>query len=130
VSTAARSTAPDSSRASIAAVHARALPIGYLSRPLVTSSSVCGSAKCSNAREGALVPALAFVVRRDAQNYAGKLSEAEILAVFERGSCGRFGTSLEYLTKTVSSLRENGLRDPHLEKLARHADTQVPKIKP
>ena len=84
----------------------------------------------SNAREGALVPALAFVVRRDAQNYAGKLSEAEILAVFERGSCGRFGTSLEYLTKTVSSLRENGLRDPHLEKLARHADTQVPKIKP
>ena len=78
--------------------------------------------------EGWLVSALAFVVRRDAQNYAGKLSEAEILAVFERGSCGRFGTSLEYLIKTVSSLRDHGLRDPHLERLARHAEAHVPKI--
>ena len=74
----------------------------------------------------ALVPALAFVVRRDAPNYAGKLSEDEILAVFERGSCGRFGTSLEYLVKTVSSLREHGLRDPHLERLARHAGAHLP----
>jgi len=81
----------------------------------------------TSADEGPLVSALAFVVRRDAPNYAGKLSEREILAVFERGSCGRFGTSLEYLNKTVSSLREHGLRDPHLEKLARHAG---PKIKP
>jgi cation transport protein ChaC len=75
-----------------------------------------------------LVSALAFVVRRDAQNYAGKLTEPEILAVFERGSCGRFGTSLDYLVKTVSSLREHGLRDPHLERLARHAGAQVPKM--
>ena len=66
-----------------------------------------------------------FVVRRDAKNYAGKLTEAEILAVFERGSCGRFGTSLDYLVKTVSSLREHGLCDPHLERLARHAGAQV-----
>ncbi|MGZ9075624.1 MAG: gamma-glutamylcyclotransferase [Burkholderiaceae bacterium] len=78
--------------------------------------------------KGTLVSALAFVVRRDAQNYAGKLSEAEILAVFERGSCGRFGTSLEYLIKTVRSLRDHGLSDPHLERLARHAEAHVPKI--
>jgi cation transport protein ChaC len=75
--------------------------------------------------EGPLVSALAFVVRRDAKNYAGKLTEAEILAVFERGSCGRFGTSLDYLVKTVSSLREHGLCDPHLERLARHAGAQL-----
>ena len=74
------------------------------------------------------VSALAFVVRREAQNYAGKLSEAEILAVFERGSCGRFGSSLEYLVKTVSALREHGLRDPHFEQLARHAGAQLPKM--
>jgi cation transport protein ChaC len=85
--------------------------------------------------ESPLVSALAFVVRRDAKNYAGKLSELEILAVFERGSCGRFGTSLDYLVKTVSSLREHGLRDPHLERLARHAGAQVirrarPKMTP
>ena len=82
----------------------------------------------ANAKEGPLVSALAFVVRRDAPNYAGKLREREILAVFERGSCGRFGTSLDYLVKTVESLREHGLRDPHLEQLARHAGVQVPKI--
>ncbi len=74
---------------------------------------------------GRLVSALAFVVRRDAPNYAGKLSEAEILAVFARGSCGRFGTSLDYLVRTVTALREHGLRDPHLERLARHAGALV-----
>ncbi len=65
--------------------------------------------------------ALAFVVRHDVANYAGKLSEAEILDVFRRGSCGRFGTSLDYLVNTVRSLHEHGLRDPHFERLARHA---------
>jgi cation transport protein ChaC len=84
----------------------------------------------ANTDEGPLISALAFVVRRDAQNYAGKLSEEEILAVFERGSCGRFGTSVDYLINTVSSLREHGLRDPHLEKLAQHARGRGPKMKP
>ncbi len=74
------------------------------------------------------VPALGFVVRREAANYAGKLSEAEILAVFERGSCGRFGTSLDYLVKTVHALREYGMSDPHLERLARHAGIQIPRL--
>jgi cation transport protein ChaC len=79
----------------------------------------------SQVKEGPLVSALAFVVRRDAKNYAGKLTEPEILAVFERGSCGRFGTSLDYLVKTVTSLREHGLRDPHFERLARHAGARA-----
>ena len=65
--------------------------------------------------------ALAFVVRRDASNYAGRLSESEILDVFRRGSCGRFGSSLDYLVNTVRSLHEHGLRDPHFERLARDA---------
>jgi cation transport protein ChaC len=71
--------------------------------------------------DGTHVAALAFVVRQDAPNYAGRLAEADILDVFERGSCGRFGTSLEYLVNTVRSLHEHGLRDPHLERLVRHA---------
>ena len=71
--------------------------------------------------DGTLEAALAFVVRQDASNYAGKLSEPDILEVFRRGSCGRFGTSLEYLVNTVQSLHEHGLRDPHLERLVRHA---------
>ncbi|MGE5161522.1 MAG: gamma-glutamylcyclotransferase [Betaproteobacteria bacterium] len=73
------------------------------------------------AADGTEVRALAFVVRRDVANYAGKLSEAQILDVFRRGSSGRFGTSLDYLVNTVRSLREHGLRDPHFERLARHA---------
>lgn len=71
--------------------------------------------------DGTEVQALAFVVRHDVPNYAGKLSEAEILDVFRRGSCGRFGTSLEYLVNTVRSLHDHGLRDPHLERLVRNA---------
>jgi cation transport protein ChaC len=71
--------------------------------------------------DGTRVPALAFVVRQDAPNYAGRLTEPQILDVFRRGSCGRFGTSLDYLVNTVRSLHEHGLRDPHLERLVRHA---------
>ncbi len=71
--------------------------------------------------DGSHQRALAFVVRLDAPNYAGRLSENEIVDVFRRGTCGRFGTSLEYLINTVRSLHEHGLRDPHLERLARHA---------
>jgi cation transport protein ChaC len=71
--------------------------------------------------DGTDVRALAFVVRHDVAKYAGRLSEAEILDVFRKGSCGRFGTSLEYLVNTVRSLHEHGLRDPHFERLARHA---------
>ena len=77
--------------------------------------------------DNSFVSALAFIVRREAPNYAGKLSEAEILAVFERGSCGRFGTSLDYLVCTVNALREHGLRDPHFERIARHAGIDVPR---
>jgi len=71
--------------------------------------------------DGRYVPALTFVVRRDASNYAGRLSEHDILDVFARGSCGRYGTSLEYLVNTIGALRSHGIADPHLERLARHA---------
>lgn len=71
--------------------------------------------------DGRCVSALTFVVRRDAPNYAGRLSEHDILDVFARGSCGRYGTSLEYLVNTIGALRSHGIADPHLERLARHA---------
>jgi glutathione-specific gamma-glutamylcyclotransferase len=51
----------------------------------------------------------------------GKLSEAEIVEGYTRGSCGRYGSSLDYLVNCIVSLREHGLRDPHFEKIARHA---------
>lgn len=64
--------------------------------------------------------ALAFVVRRDAPNYCGRLGERETIAVLAR-ACGRFGTSLDYLLRTVEGLRAEGLADPHLERLAHRA---------
>jgi cation transport protein ChaC len=67
------------------------------------------------------VRAVAFVVRRDAVNYTGRLDERAILEVFARGSCGRYGTSLDYLVNTICGLRANGIVDPHFERLARHA---------
>lgn len=75
---------------------------------------------CRSSR-GTLIEAIAFVVRRDAPNYTGRLEEEEILAVFARGSCGRFGSSLDYLVNTVRALKQHGIADPHLERLARRA---------
>ncbi len=69
------------------------------------------------------VPALAFVVRRDAFNYCGKLAEREMVGILRRAR-GLYGSSLEYLQRIVHSLRAEGMSDPHLERLAqrvRHA---------
>jgi cation transport protein ChaC len=75
-------------------------------------------------RNSARVSALAFVVRQDAPNYCGALSEHELVDILAR-ACGRYGTSLEYLQRTVESLRALGLRDPHLERLARKAGSRI-----
>jgi glutathione-specific gamma-glutamylcyclotransferase len=79
--------------------------------------------------DGSHARALAFVVRQSAPNYTGKLSEAEIVEVYTRGSCGRYGSSLDYLVNCVVSLREHGLRDPHFEKIARHAGVDPAQLR-
>ncbi|MCA3217139.1 MAG: gamma-glutamylcyclotransferase [Burkholderiales bacterium] len=70
---------------------------------------------------GEAVRALAFVVRRDASNYCGKLPEPQVLDVLNR-ACGIYGSSLEYLRHTVLALRAEGLRDPHFERLLARAE--------
>jgi len=77
-------------------------------------------------RNGRLVEALAFVVRRDAFNYSGELSEDELVGILLR-ACGSKGTSLEYLQRTVAALHEAGLRDPHLERLVHRAEHRASK---
>lgn len=64
--------------------------------------------------------ALAFVVRHDAPNYAGRLGEPELIDILTR-ACGHYGSSLDYLLRTVESLRAHGVPDPHLERLAHRA---------
>lgn len=77
---------------------------------------------------GAPLLALAFVVRHDAPNYGGHLTEAETINVLRR-ACGERGSSLEYLQRTVEALRAEGLRDAHFERLLHRAGA-VPSSAP
>jgi len=74
------------------------------------------------------VPALAFVVRRDARNYCGDLTEAQIVEILVR-ACGVRGTSLDYLQRTVAALHEAGLHDRHLQRLAERAARRLQRRK-
>lgn len=70
---------------------------------------------------GAALRALSFVVRRDTSHYCGRLSEQELLAILTHAQ-GIYGSSLDYLQRTVAALHGAGLRDPHLERLLRRAE--------
>jgi cation transport protein ChaC len=69
---------------------------------------------------GGGVRALAFVVVRGARNYCGRLSEAELVGILATAR-GIYGSSLDYLQRTVQALHADGLRDPHLERLLARA---------
>ncbi|HEU4621961.1 MAG TPA: gamma-glutamylcyclotransferase [Burkholderiaceae bacterium] len=60
--------------------------------------------------------ALAFVMNRRQPSYAGRLDDAHVLDVFQR-ACGRFGTTADYVRKTVEALRGHGVYDARLERL-------------
>ena len=64
-----------------------------------------------------VVPALAFVINPEASGYCGHLDDAE-RAKCIAGACGRYGTSAEYLFKTVDALDTLGVHDQTLHKLA------------
>ncbi|PMS36339.1 cation transport protein ChaC [Trinickia symbiotica] len=66
--------------------------------------------------DGRCVPALAFVMRRDVPTYTGKLPDAVVKAVFGCAR-GRYGTTLDYVSRTVQALRESGMPDRALEAL-------------
>ncbi|RDU99803.1 gamma-glutamylcyclotransferase [Trinickia dinghuensis] len=66
--------------------------------------------------DGRRVDALAFVMRRDVPTYTGKLSDETVKAVFGCAT-GRYGTTLDYVRRTVEALRECGMPDRALEAL-------------
>ncbi|WP_179403540.1 gamma-glutamylcyclotransferase [Burkholderia guangdongensis] len=70
---------------------------------------------CSLAN-GERVSALAFVMRRDAPTYAGKLPDHVMKTVFDCAE-GRYGTTLDYVRRTVDALRASGIPDRTLEAL-------------
>lgn len=66
--------------------------------------------------DGRRVDALAFVMRRDVPTYTGKLSDDMVKAVLGCAR-GRYGTTLDYVCRTVEALRECGMPDRALEAL-------------
>jgi cation transport protein ChaC len=73
---------------------------------------------------GGAVNALAFTLSRRSPNYTGELDAATYRRIMAEAR-GRFGTTLEYATRTHACLCEAGIRDTALERLLRmagHAD--------
>ncbi|CAB3757912.1 gamma-glutamylcyclotransferase [Paraburkholderia humisilvae] len=74
--------------------------------------------------DGRRVDALAFVMRRDVPSYTGKLSDDVVSAVFDC-ACGRYGTTLDYVSRTVEALRNSGMPDRALEALLARCKRQA-----
>ncbi|QCP48219.1 gamma-glutamylcyclotransferase [Trinickia violacea] len=66
--------------------------------------------------DGQRVSALSFVMRRDVATYTGKLSDTVVKTVLGCAR-GRYGTTLDYVSRTVEALRESGMPDRALEAL-------------
>ncbi len=64
------------------------------------------------------VTALAFVANEKNEQYAGKLPEDELVRLTKAGR-GSKGPCTEYVLNTADHLRECGIRDRRLERLAR-----------
>ena len=59
--------------------------------------------------------ALAFTLSRQSPNFTGRIDDAQMLHILRHAS-GRYGTTLDYLLRTVQGLREHGIRDMELER--------------
>lgn len=67
--------------------------------------------------DGRIVQAIAYVMRRDHEQYAGKLvpdAQAQMIS----GAMGQRGPNRDYLYNTVAHLAELGMSDPEMEALA------------
>jgi glutathione-specific gamma-glutamylcyclotransferase len=63
------------------------------------------------------VLALAFTLSRTSPNHTGHVSDAHMLQIL-RSASGRYGSTLDYLLETAAALREHGIRDREIERLA------------
>ncbi len=64
------------------------------------------------------LPAWCYVVRREHEQYAGKLDSARVLELVRHG-IGQSGTCPDYLVSTVAHLEELGILDGPLHALAK-----------
>ena len=61
--------------------------------------------------------ALAFTVNRECSGYAGRIPE-EVVVEAIASAHGRYGPAHDYLFRTTETLREHGIRDERVERLA------------
>ena len=70
------------------------------------------------------VQALGFTLSRQSPNFVNRLPDDTLVDIL-RSACGRYGSTLDYLLETASSLRNCGIRDREIERLValaqRHA---------
>lgn len=67
--------------------------------------------------------ALTFTLSRQSPSFTGELSDDQLASIMQH-SCGRYGTTRDYVEKTAACLRAAGLRDTELEALVRrHCST-------
>jgi cation transport protein ChaC len=66
---------------------------------------------------GDAIPAIAFVVNRGKDDYAGRLSDDQIVTTALH-SHGHYGSCADYLLQTAQSLHEHGITDTRLARLA------------
>lgn len=63
------------------------------------------------------VTALAFTLQRSSPSYTGAIDDVQMLRILRTAS-GRYGTTLEYLLETSQGLRQQGIHDREIERLA------------
>lgn len=99
----------------IAAPRAEAVLRQVWAREMVSGAYRARWLQCHAREHGASLPALGFTLSRRSPSWAGALSDAELLNVF-RHARGQYGSTLDYLQRTVQSLRSHGIRDRELER--------------
>ena len=68
--------------------------------------------------DSGVVKALTFVVDRSTGEYAGRLSDDDIVSI-ALGAHGHFGSCADYLVDTAMSLEQHGISDQRMRRLAR-----------
>ena len=69
--------------------------------------------------------AVAFTIHRGGENYAGGLTEAEVVRSLATAS-GALGSAADYLFRTADGLRSLGIADPRIERLVRQVRNAAP----
>jgi cation transport protein ChaC len=62
------------------------------------------------------VQALAFTLHPSSPSYTGALDDRQLIDIL-RSCRGRYGTTLEYVSRTAQALRDIGIRDAEIERI-------------